>query len=55
VAVKVNYFRDPLVAGYGFGARALIFGMYVRADYAWGIETREIQKPIFYLALGTDF
>jgi hypothetical protein len=55
VAVKVNYFRDPLVAGYGFGARALIFGMYIRADYAWGIETREIQKPIFYFALGTDF
>jgi Tol biopolymer transport system component len=55
VAVKVNYFRDPLVAGYGFGARALIFGMYLRADYAWGIETREIQKPIFHLALGTDF
>jgi len=55
VAVKVNYFRDPLVAGYGFGARALIFGMYLRADYAWGIETREIQKPVFHLALGTDF
>jgi hypothetical protein len=55
VSVKVNYFRDPLVAGYGFGARALIFGMYIRADYAWGIETRVVQKPIFHLALGTDF
>lgn len=55
VAVKVNYFRDPLVAGYGFGARALIFGMYIRADYAWGIETRVVQKPILHVALGTDF
>ncbi len=55
VAVKVNYFRDPLVAGYGFGARALIFGMYIRADYGWGIETRVVQKPIFHVALGTDF
>jgi hypothetical protein len=55
VTVKVNYYRDPLVAGYGFGARALIFGMYLRADYAWGIETRVVQKPIFYFALGTDF
>lgn len=55
VTVKVNYYRDPLVAGYGFGARALIFGMYLRADYGWGIESREIQKPIFHFALGTDF
>lgn len=55
VIAKVNYYRDPLVAGYGFGARALIFGMYLRADYAWGIESREIQKPIFHFALGTDF
>lgn len=55
VAVKVNYFRDPLVAGYGVGARALIFGMYIRADYAWGIETRVVQKPILHVALGTDF
>lgn len=55
VIVKVNYFRDPLVIGYGIGARALIFGMYLRADYGWGIETRVVQKPIFHFALGTDF
>jgi outer membrane protein assembly factor BamA len=55
VIVKVNYFRDPLVAGYGIGARALIFGMYLRADYGWGIETRVVQKPRLHLALGTDF
>jgi hypothetical protein len=55
VTIKVNYFRDPLVAGYGFGVRAIIFGMYLRADYAWGIETRVVQKPILHLALGTDF
>lgn len=55
VTVKVNYYRDPLVAGYGLGVRALIFGMYLRADYGWGIESREIQKPIFHFALGTDF
>ncbi len=55
VTVRVNYFRDPIVAGYGFGARALIFGIHVRADYAWGIETRVVQKPIFYLGLGVDF
>ncbi len=55
VIMKVNYFRDPLVAGYGVGARAMIFGMYLRADYGWGVETRVVQKPRLHLALGTDF
>ncbi len=55
VTVKVNYFRDPLVAGYGVGVRTVLFGMYLRADYAWGIETKVVQKPVLHLALGTDF
>jgi len=55
VAVKVNYFRDPLVAGYGIGVRAPIFGMYLRLDYGWGIETRVVQDPVLHIALGTDF
>jgi len=55
VKLKVNYYRDPLVAGFGFGARTSIFGYFVRADYAYGIETKKIGAPIFYLAFGTDF
>jgi hypothetical protein len=55
VFVNVRYFRDPLVAGYGAGVRFPLFGMYLRADYAWGIETRVIQKPMLHVALGTDF
>ncbi|MCB0523674.1 MAG: BamA/TamA family outer membrane protein [Lewinellaceae bacterium] len=55
VTMRVNYFRDPVVAGYGVGLRTLLFGMYLRADYAWGIESREIQKPLLHIALGTDF
>jgi len=55
VSVKVNYFRDPVVAGYGGGVRAMLFGYFVRLDYAWGIETRVVQDPIFYLSIGTDF
>lgn len=53
--VTLNYFRDPIVAGYGVGARALLFGYFVRVDYAWGIETRIIQKPRLHIALGFDF
>lgn len=55
VTVKVNYFRDPIVAGYGVGVRAPVLGMFLRLDYAWGIETRAIQKPLLHFALGTDF
>lgn len=55
IIVRVNYFRDPLVAGYGVGARMQLMGMFLRADYGWGIETRVVQKPILHLALGTDF
>lgn len=53
--MKVNYFRDPIVMGYGLGLRTVLFGLYLRADYAWGIESRQIQKPMLHIALGTDF
>jgi len=53
--VKVRYFRDPIVIGYGVGIRTLLFGYFLRVDYGWGVETREVQKPRLYFALGTDF
>ena len=55
ITVKVNYFRDPVVAGYGVGARAVLFGYLVRVDYAWGVETRRVQDPKLYISLGMDF
>lgn len=55
VNVKVNYFRDPIVAGYGFGIRSMLFGYFIRLDYAWGVETRVVQDPRFYFSIGMDF
>ena len=55
VEVRVNYFRDPIVAGYGLGVRTMLFGYYLRVDRAWGIETRIVQDPRWYFAFGTDF
>lgn len=55
VNVRVNYFRDPIVAGYGAGIRAMIFGYFIRLDYARGIETRVVQDPRLYLSMGMDF
>lgn len=55
VTVKVNYFRDPVVAGYGVGIRSVLFGYFIRVDHAWGIETRVVQDPRWYISLGMDF
>lgn len=53
--VRVNYHRDPVVYGYGVGFRTVLFGYFIRLDYAWGVETRVVQKPKLHLALGFDF
>jgi len=55
VSISLVYARDPLVIGYGTGLRLNMLGYQVRADYAWGIETREVLKPRFYISLGSDF
>ena len=52
VVYKESY---PIVGGYGFGARTSIFGYFVRADWAWGIENGVVnERPVFYLSLSLD-
>lgn len=47
---------DPIVAGYGFGVRSTVFGYYMRADWAWGIENGYVHdKSVFYFSLSLDF
>jgi hypothetical protein len=53
--IKVQVQKDPLIAGYGFGLRSTLFGYFLRADWAWGIEDQVIQPRIFYLSLSLDF
>jgi Tol biopolymer transport system component len=53
ITVKVQ--KDPLIAGYGFGLRSTLFGYFLRADWAWGIEDQEIQPRLFYVSLSLDF
>ena len=50
--VKQN---EPIVAGYGFGLRTRILGYFMRADWAWGVENRDILPNKFYFSLGLDF
>lgn len=55
VSIEVNYFRDPIIFGYGAGIRTLLFGYMVRLDYAWGVETRVVQDPKLHFSIGMDF
>lgn len=52
---RVQYFRDPFVMGYGFGARINLFGYFIRGDYAWGLDSGVVLKPRIHLSLGYDF
>ena len=53
ITVKVQ--KDPLIAGYGFGLRSTLFGYFLRADWAWGIEDQAVQPRVFYISLSLDF
>ncbi|MBR5982400.1 MAG: hypothetical protein IK025_01590 [Bacteroidales bacterium] len=55
VTLILNNKNNPLVAGYGVGVRSKLFGYFIRADWAWGINNGEIQKMMFYLSLSLDF
>lgn len=55
VEVVVNYYRNPLIIGYGIGARTLVFGYFLKLDYGWNWETSTDTKPILHFSMGTDF
>ena len=55
VIVTLDAMRNPLVMGFGGGARAQIFGYFVRADLAWGIDNGYLLPKIFYLSFSLDF
>lgn len=55
IKIRLRYYTDPLISGFGVGARTSLFGYYIKLDYGWGIETRSITKPITYLTIGYDF
>lgn len=53
--IKVELQKDPVVEGFGFGARTRLFGYFLRADLAWGVDDGQIGKPVFYFSLSLDF
>ena len=54
-AAVTNY-RNPYLMGYGIGARTTVFGIYVKFDYAWGVDNGSAnRKATPYVTLGYDF
>ncbi len=55
IKVTVKRQVNPFVGGFGFGFRTSLFGYFIRADWAWGIEDATVSPSVFYLSLGLDF
>lgn len=54
--VSLKSQRDPVIAGYGFGLRTLLWGYFLRADWSWGIEDAVFKKDrMFYFSVNYDF
>ena len=53
--IKVEMLKEPIVEGFGFGARTRLLGYFIRADIAWGVEDGKVRTPIFYFSLSLDF
>ncbi|MBK7882711.1 MAG: hypothetical protein IPJ81_01920 [Chitinophagaceae bacterium] len=45
----------PFAGGYGFGARSMLLGYFIKFDAAWTMNGIFRGKPIYYVALGLDF
>ncbi len=54
--IKVQYEKEPIIGGLGFGGRTKLLGYFVKGDLAWGFEDRKFKKtPMFYFSLSLDF
>ncbi|MCS6991909.1 MAG: hypothetical protein NZL95_08615 [Chitinophagales bacterium] len=55
IFVKVNYFREPMVFAWGFGARSTLLGYFLRLDYARGLDSGAWKPWRWHLSIGLDF
>jgi hypothetical protein len=55
ITITIDAQRDPIVAGYGFGIHTQLLGYFMRFDWAWGIENRQVLPHVFYFSMSLDF
>jgi hypothetical protein len=53
--ITVTTVGEPVVVGYGLGVRTMLFGYFVKFDYAWGSEGGEVFNRVAYVSFGLDF
>jgi Tol biopolymer transport system component len=53
ITVKVQ--KEPIVGGFGLGARTRLLGYFIRGDVAWGVEDAKVTPAVFYFSLSLDF
>ena len=52
---KIQNFKNPWLSSYGFGARTVLLGYFVKLDVAYPIEDYKRGKAKFLVTLGYDF
>lgn len=56
VRLDLNFYRQQLLMGYGWGLRAQIFGYFIRLDHGQGIESGQwLSARQWHVSLGLDF
>lgn len=55
VEATVNYYKNPVVFGYGAGLRTKLLGYFLKADVAWGRDSGARTNARWYVAMGLDF
>jgi hypothetical protein len=55
IDLQIQYFRDPMVFGYGYGLRTLLFGYFIKFDVGYGVETNKVFAPKYHIGIGKDF
>jgi Tol biopolymer transport system component len=53
--IRLKNYKNPWLSSYGFGARTVLLGYYVKFDMAYPIIDYVVQKPRFHFTLGYDF
>lgn len=55
ITVTVSNNRDPVLYDVGFGVRSRLFGYWVAADWAYGVDDQQVLPRRFTLSLNFDF
>ncbi len=53
--ISVEVQKEPIVGGFGVGARIHLLGYFIRGDISWGVDDYKVGRPVYYFSLSLDF